>query len=252
MPFGPTVVKLIGARKTVLLGSWSAALAVYLASFQESLASFMLFYSAMFGTGVGLAYIAPMIAAWSYMPKSKGIVSGGVLAGFGAGGFFFSIIGSKIVNPGGLNAIGGTFSAEIYNSFPKMLRMLSFLYAGVSLIGTLLISEPKPVSTTNKKDDVKLMSQSHNGLSITEAILSKQFWLLWIMIISSATTGLNTAAIYKTFASASSALNGDQYQAFVGGLGALFNGSGRLFWGSLSDKIGFKNSYMILTLLQMM
>ena len=33
-------------------------------------------------------------------------------------------------------------------------------------------------------------------------------------------------------------------------LSALFNGCGRLFWGSVSDKIGFKNSFTILTIFQ--
>jgi OFA family oxalate/formate antiporter-like MFS transporter len=36
----------------------------------------------------------------------------------------------------------------------------------------------------------------------------------------------------------------------VGGIGALFNGLGRLFWGSVSDKIGFKTSFVLLALLQ--
>lgn len=46
-----------------------------------------------------------------------------------------------------------------------------------------------------------------------------QFWLLWSMIISSATAGLNTASAYKYFAATSSTLDGDQYQALVGGIG---------------------------------
>ena len=39
-------------------------------------------------------------------------------------------------------------------------------------------------------------------------------------------------------------------KALVGGIGALCNGFGRLFWGTLSDKIGFKTSFITLTLLQ--
>lgn len=38
----------------------------------------------------------------------------------------------------------------------------------------------------------------------------------------------------------------------MGGLGALFNGVGRLFWGQISDSIGFKKSFMGLTLFQAM
>ena len=70
------------------------------------------------------------------------------------------------------------------------------------------------------------------------------------MIICSASAGLNVASIYKQFAATSSALVGDSFQAQVGGLGALFNGIGRLFWGSISDTLGFKKSFITLTVIQ--
>ena len=72
MPFGPSLVKVLGASRTMLLGSWIAATAVYLASYQTTLQSFILFYSLMFGAGAGLAYTAPMAAGWKWMPNSKG------------------------------------------------------------------------------------------------------------------------------------------------------------------------------------
>jgi MFS family permease len=70
------------------------------------------------------------------------------------------------------------------------------------------------------------------------------------MIFSSASCGLNIASTYKQFASTAPDLKGDAFQSLVGGVGALFNGGGRLFWGSLSDKIGFKKSFFILTIAQ--
>jgi hypothetical protein len=72
MPFGPSLVKVLGASGTMLLGSWIAALAVYMASYQVTLQKFILFYSLMFGAGAGLAYTAPMAAGWKWMPNSKG------------------------------------------------------------------------------------------------------------------------------------------------------------------------------------
>ena len=70
------------------------------------------------------------------------------------------------------------------------------------------------------------------------------------MIFSSASAGLNVASMYKQFASGAPELKGDAFQSLVGGMGALFNGGGRLFWGSLSDKLGFKNSFTVLTIAQ--
>ena len=142
MPFGPSLVKAIGASRTLLLGSWISAAAVYLASYQTDLASFILYYSFMFGAGAGLAYTSPMAAGWKWMPGSKGLVSGGVLAGFGAGGFLFSLIGSQTVNPDSLNPIAGRFPASVYDNFPVMLRKLAVLYAAISFLGSWLVTEP--------------------------------------------------------------------------------------------------------------
>lgn len=261
MPFGPVLTKRLGAPKALLLGSWLTAAAVYLASYQKSLGTFLASYALLFGVGCGLGYTAPMAAGWKWLPNSKGLVSGGILAGFGAGGFIFSLIGSKIVNPTGANPVNGRFTDSVYAAFPLMLRRLAILYAGISLVGSLLVSEPakKPEvivsQAANRKNEKTSVPNTvtpavENGLSLPQALRSSQFWLMWSMIICSATAALNAASVYKQFAATSSALTGDDYQALVGGIGALFNGVGHLFWGYISDIIGFKKSFKILTVLQ--
>jgi len=251
MPFGPSLSKAVGASRALLIGCTFAAAAVYVASYQKSLASFMFFYSLCFGAGTGIAYTAPMAAGWKWLPKSKGLVSGGVLAGFGSGGFIFSLVGSKYVNPSKANLINGRFPESVYANFPGMLRRLASIYVVVAFLGCLLVSEPAPAqAAVGTSAAGSSTPSSYGGLTPSEALKTSQFWLLWSMIISSATAGLNTASAYKYFAATSSTLDGDQYQALVGGIGALFNGCGRLFWGSVSDKIGFKNSFTILTIFQ--
>ena len=61
---------------------------------------------------VGLGYTSPMIAGWKWLPNQKGLVSGVILTGFGAGGFFFNLIGTKFVNPNGLDVVAGKFPEE--------------------------------------------------------------------------------------------------------------------------------------------
>jgi OFA family oxalate/formate antiporter-like MFS transporter len=245
MPFGPLIVNKIGARSTLLLGAWIMAAGVYFSSFATTQAMFIFFYSLVFGAGIGIAYTAPMIAGWQWLPQSKGLVSGAILMGFGGGGFFFNLIGTKIANPLGLDPVGGSFAPEVYEQFPVMLRKLALIYGVLTFLGSCLISEPaKPAVDSQKKvADVP-------GVSIVDALKTKQFYLMWAMIVAAASAGLNVAAMYKQFAAVSPALKGDSYQASVGAIGALFNAMGRLFWGVTSDKIGFKNSFVILTLAQ--
>lgn len=53
MPFGPLVSSYIGNSMTLLLGGLISAAAVYAASYQTNLKMFMLFYSLVFGAGIG-------------------------------------------------------------------------------------------------------------------------------------------------------------------------------------------------------
>jgi hypothetical protein len=97
----------------------------------------VLFYSFLFGIGIGTAYTAPMVAGegcalgrsvvaassdirgpvgcagWKWFPNSKGLVTGAVLTGFGAGGFFFNLIGTKLINPDNLKAVKGVFPNQV-------------------------------------------------------------------------------------------------------------------------------------------
>merc|ERR1711967_216696 len=56
---------------------------------------------------------------------------------------------------------------------------------------------------------------------------------------------------YKIFGSKQESLNSDAFLSLVGSLSAIFgNALGRFFWGSLTDKVGFKAPFITLTLLQ--
>jgi OFA family oxalate/formate antiporter-like MFS transporter len=261
MPLGPLLLKYLGSKLTLLLSSWIVALAVYLSSYQRTLSSFLLTYAGLFGLGIGLGYTAPMIAGWKWLPNSKGLVSGGILAGFGAGGFLFSLLGSKLINPNGISTqLNGKFSSEITDRFPIMLRTLAVIYFFISTIGSLLLVEAPPPSAISVSKEEPFLPNARQmstplittatGLSLKEALQSSQFWLMWIMMFCSGIGGLNTASVYKQFAATSSVLAGDHFQTLVGGIGALFNGSGRLLWGILADKIGFKSCFTLLTVLQ--
>ena len=55
------------------------------------------------------------------------------------------MIGTNLVNPKSLNPVNGKFPSEVYANFPNMLRKLSMIYMGLSLFGSMLVTEPVPV-----------------------------------------------------------------------------------------------------------
>lgn len=249
MPLGPKFAAKIGAAKTLLLGSWIMTLGIFLSSYATKLSHFIFCYAIMVGWGIGMGYTAPMGAAWKWLPASKGLVSGVILTGFGAGGFVFNMIGTKLFNAKGANMVNGKFPDEVYEGFPLVIRKLALIYTVLTFLGSLLVTEPKKVDPV-LKDGKAPVTEELPGIGVLEALKTPQYWCVWFMLVTCASAGLNVASVYKQFAASSETLNGDGYQALVGGIGALFNGGGRLFWGVLSDKIGFKACFTLLSVVQ--
>ena len=147
----------------------------------KTLSSFLMFYAVLFGLGIGVSYTSPMMAGWKWLPNKKGLVSGAILMGFGAGGSFQHNC-TNLVNPRKHNPVEGVFPREVYNNFPRMLRTLATLYLVGGLAGSMLVTEPK-------KDAKSTKVPPPPGVSVEEALQSPQFWLMWSMIVSSASAG---------------------------------------------------------------
>lgn len=65
---------------------------VFFASFVESQGAFLVLYSVIYGSGIGLSYFTPLVCGWEWMPDKKGLASGIVIGGFGFGSFFFGLL----------------------------------------------------------------------------------------------------------------------------------------------------------------
>ena len=61
-------------------------------------------------------FATPLPLAWKWFPGRKGVVSGFILGGFGAGSTLFNMISSKYANPLRLPPVEGTgeFPAEVH------------------------------------------------------------------------------------------------------------------------------------------
>lgn len=125
-----------------------------------------------------------------------------------AGGFLFTLLGQRVANPTGLKLSGGTFPAEVYAAFPKMLRTLALCYLAMSALGALLVTPaPVPKAATGRGKARRVVMSIDRTFG--EALHSPMLWLLWAMILMAAPAGLATAAVFKTFALSSPHLADD-------------------------------------------
>ena len=90
-------------------------------------------------------------------------------------------MGTKIINPNGLNAVSGVYPDEVYVNFPVMLRKLSLIYIVTSCVGALAIRPPPPAETL-KNPESAVESAAVGGVGVREALKDQKFWLMWFMV----------------------------------------------------------------------
>lgn len=83
----------------MLLGMSSIVIGFIIMSFSHNHILTMLSFSMFHGFGNAMSFMAPVIAGWAYFPDRKGMAAGVAIAGVGIGGFLYSIIATKFINP---------------------------------------------------------------------------------------------------------------------------------------------------------
>lgn len=225
-----------GPRTVATLGGIVLGVGYLLASFTGG--SFPLLALAVGfigGAGIGLSYVCPIAACVKWFPDKRGMVTGLAVAGFGAGAWIFAKIASSFINIYGL-----------LTSF----QYLGFIFMIAVVVGAQLLRNPpagwkpagwEPPEFTSKASSVE-------DFEWREMVELKQFWMLWIMFVFGAAAGLLVIGILKPYG----IYNGLSTAAAANAVGvlALFNGAGRIVWGTASDKIGRKNAMTLMFLLQ--
>jgi len=187
------------------------------------------------GAGIGLGYVCPIAACVKWFPDKRGLVSGLAVAGFGAGAWLFSKVGSSFIES------YGVLQAFFY---------LGLIFLVAVVFGAQLLKNPPQgwLPKGWKPPETKIPKGKTEDYNWREMLKTKQFWIMWVMFVFSATAGLMVIGILKPFG-LFSGLGAATAGTAVGVL-ALFNGAGRITWGAASDKLGREKSMALMFLLQ--
>jgi len=231
----------IGPRKVAIMGGLILGLGYLLQGLLggTSFWSMFFFIGVIGGAGIGLGYVCPIAACVKWFPDLKGFVTGLAVAGFGAGAFIFVKLAGSWGNLIAERGINGTFT------------IFGVIFAISVVVGALMLSNPPagwlPEGYT--PPEVKAGTGKAEDFTQGETVKTGQFWMLWLAFVFSAGAGLMVIGCLKNFGE----LEGGLTAAAAGsalGLLALFNGLGRIVWGTVSQKLGARKSISLMTLLQ--
>lgn len=232
--FGPRIIALIGG---VILGAGYIA-----ASFVGSSFWPMFFCIGIVGgAGIGMGYVCPIAACVKWFPDMKGFITGLAVAGFGAGAFIFIKLGGAWASLVATQGVSGTY------------LVFGIIFFVTVVLGSLLLSNPpagwKPVGWEPPAAKSGAAPAKAVDLTQGECVRTKQFWMIWLSFAFSAGCGLMVIGCLKDFGIKQGGLSAEAAGTALGLL-ALFNGLGRVAWGTASQKLTARGALIVMTLLQ--
>ncbi|MCP3029847.1 OFA family MFS transporter [Halobacillus sp. A1] len=239
--FGKFVEK-SGPRKSaivsaVLFGLGQAGSGVAIAV--DSLTLFLLTYGLASGLGLGIGYISPVSTLVKWFPDRRGLATGLAVLGFGTGALITAPVAANLMATVGIS-----------NTF----YILGSAYFVFITLGASYIAPPPegwmPASMKkNMASGKKVFKKDLQQLTSKEAVKTKRFWLLWIMMLINTTAGIMMISVASPMAQEVVGLSAAAAATMVGIMG-VFNGGGRLGWAAASDYIGRPNVFLIFFIIQ--
>lgn len=216
------------SRELIFFSSLLLAASFVLAGLSRQLWQLYLTYGLMGGFGLNLGYIACVNNSQRFFPDRRGLCSGIVITGIGAGTMIFAPLGSWLIEVGGVR-----------NAFIQ----LGIIFLVISLICSALIKnapiEAEVVETDEASETVTEVNYDWKAM-----IKTVRFYIVAMLYGTGCFSGLiissNAADIGKNMFH----LTPMVAATFVS-LYALSNCLGRVIWGALSDKLTRVNTFML-------
>ncbi|NWA27763.1 MFS transporter [Pseudomonas gingeri] len=234
--FSGSLADRISARVVVSVGIVLLALGFFLSSLAAgSLSLFLVCFCVLVGLGVGLVYVPMVTAVQRWFVKNRSQASGIALAGTGVGTF---------VGPSAAGLLMEHFSWE------STLQIFAVAILVVGLLVTSLVRNPPQAPGLFAEGLDSLVSGSEHpaaasGMRLAEAAGTRRFWWYFGAIFFGS-VGLFLALVHINPYARQFGISATQANLLIGLIG-VGNVGGRLFLGSIGDRIGARRLLMVLT-----
>ena len=209
------------------------------------------------GIGLGLGYISPVSTLIKWFPDRRGMATGMAIMGFGGGAMIGAPLADRL-----MKYYATPTSVGVWETF-LTLAAVYFVFMLGGALGYRIPADgwkPRGWEPTATKPSA-LVTDKHVALEV--AWRTRQFWLLWWVLCLNVTAGIGILSmaspllqevfgghligVSATFDQLTPDQKGQIAAIAAGftGLLSLFNILGRIFWASLSDRIGRKMTYAV-------
>jgi MFS family permease len=204
------------------------------------------------GAGIGLAYVVPISVCVKWFPDKKGLITGLAVAGFGFGAtIWVKMAGSWF---GGLLNTTNVFGLPGVQS---VFVIYGIALAVLVLIGSMVMVNPPEDYQPAGWTPVTSANGDHEGaveFRARDMLRTSQFYMLWAVFMFAGIAGLMVIYSIKLFGIDALEHKGIADAGVITGTAmawyAIFNGLGRIAWGSVSDRLGRRSTIILISALQ--
>jgi OFA family oxalate/formate antiporter-like MFS transporter len=224
----------VGPRIVASVGGLFLGLGLFLASKSASLAFLVLSYGLLGGIGIGLAYGCPISVGLKWFPDRRGLITGLIVASFGAGAMIFAPLARGLID-----------SVGPLQTFAVLAAIFSIGVIG----GSQFLKNPPSGYAVASVAKAHASVKAASDYSWGQMVRTGQFYLMLLLYCLGCAAGfvviahaapmaqVNIDSLRQMIASGDPA-KAKALAASAVGILAISNALGRILWGFLSDRLG--------------
>ena len=219
-----------GFRINLIAAAVLLAIGFFSASNIQSLMGIYLSYGVCCGFGVGLGYNTAISTIVKWFPDKQGLISGITLMGFGFGSMILGTVAGAMIQSMGWRVTFRIFAVAF--AIVMVVGALLLRNAGAEFVAYLSQGSSKAVTPAVEEVGAAVMLRRRNF----------RIYFVWAIILSAAGLAIiNSSAPYaQLFVGENLTL-----AASIAGIVSIANGVGRVIFGGMFDKIGYRLTMLI-------
>jgi MFS transporter, OFA family, oxalate/formate antiporter len=227
-----------GARIVASTGGVMLAVGCVLAIFfGDTVLGLALTYGLLVGLGGGFAYVTPIANLVKWFPDKRGMMVGLAVMGNGLSPLFWAPF---------IEALIGKDPSRFHQTIPRAFLIMAGIFV-VGVIGLAQLYRLPPPGWTPAGWTPPQWHLTFRDISTREMLTTWHFYALWVAYFLGTSVGLTAigqaSTLFQEVSRAGTLISGGVALGIMG----VFNGAGRLSWGTVSDRFGRKGALLAMS-----